>query len=226
MIPLRDNIPSSRFPIMTVSLILVSSVIFLYEATLPQAERDALFLTFGMIPSRVIGLLPTVTPDGPIELRSLITSIFLHGSWVHIIGNMLFLWVFGDNVEDLMGPWRFLGLYLATGAVAGLSHAITAPGSMIPTIGASGAVAGVLGAYYLNFRKARVLTLVPLGFFLTTIEIPATFFLLIWFGIQLLYGLASLGVAAETGVAWWAHIGGFVAGGLLIILFKQRRTYA
>ncbi len=223
MIPLRDNIPSRRFPIMTVILIVVNVGIFLYEVTLSQPERESFIRTFGMVPYRFIGSGPEIPEASLGTFQPLVTAIFLHGSWLHILGNMLFLWVFGDNIEDLTGSWRFLAMYTLAGVAGNVAHAFANPASTVPAIGASGAVAGVLGAYLLNFPHARVITLVPIGIFLTTVEIPAMFFLLIWFGIQLISGVASLGVAATGGVAWWAHIGGFVAGAILVTFFRERR---
>lgn len=225
MIPLRDNIPSRRFPVMTVGLIAVDVAVFLYEAFfLSQPERETFIYAYGMIPRDLLQVPPVLSGEVLAGLKPVITAMFLHGGWMHLIGNMLFLWVFADNVEDLLGPRRFLILFLAAGAVGNFAHALANPDSVVPTIGASGAVAGVLGAYMVNFPRARVLALVPLGFFLTTAEVPAVFFLLIWFGLQLLYGFASLGVAAATGVAWWAHVGGFLAGAFLVNLLRERRV--
>ncbi len=222
MIPLRDNIPSRRFPVMNTALIIINVLVFFYELSLSQPELEALFFRFGVVPERVAEALPSLSPG---DYRPLFTAMFLHGGWLHIIGNMVFLWVFGDNVEDLMGPGRYLGFYLLAGAVANLTHVFVAPGSGVPTIGASGAVAAVLGAYFVNFAYARVLTLVPLGIFLTTVELPAAFFLVIWFLLQLVSGVAALGVPnmAASSVAWWAHIGGFVAGAVLVYFFRERR---
>ncbi len=225
VIPLRDNIPSRRFPVVSLALVAVNVLVFLYEAFfLTQAEREALIYTYGMIPAEVLGVLPVFSAGTWDRLQPLLTAMFLHGGWLHLLGNMLFLWVFADNVEDLIGPFRFLILYLAAGAAGNLAHALANPDSPVPAIGASGAVAGVLGAYLLNFPRARILALVPLGIFLTTAEVPAIFFLLVWFGVQLLNGVATLGVPAATGVAWWAHIGGFVAGALLVVLLRERRV--
>lgn len=226
MIPLRDNIPSRRFPVMNVALILITVFVFLYELSLSQPALQELFLRLGVVPSRVSAVFPSFSPMVWGDYRPLVTAMFLHGGWMHIIGNMVFLWVFGDNVEDLMGPWRYLAFYLLAGVLANLAHVYAAAGSSLPTVGASGAVAAVLGAYFINFSHARVLTLVPLGIFLTTVELPAAFFLLIWFILQLVNGVATLGVPnlAASGVAWWAHIGGFVAGALLVHLFRERRV--
>ncbi len=224
MIPLRDNIPSRRFPVLSISLIAVNVAVFLFEALwLTPPEREAFILTYGMIPSELFRVLPVLSADVLADLQPVVTAMFLHGGWMHLIGNMLFLWVFADNVEDLTGPWRFLVLYLVAGVVGNFAHALANPESVAPTIGASGAVSGVLGAYMVSFPRARVLALVPLGFFLTTAEVPAVFFLLVWFGLQVLNALVSSGVAAASGVAWWAHVGGFLAGAFLIGLLRERR---
>lgn len=220
MIPLRDNIPSRRFPVMNAILIAFTVLAFFYELKVGQDGLERLFLDYGVVPSRTIEALARLDLGG---LLPLFTAIFLHGGWMHIIGNMLFLWVFGDNVEDLMGPWRYLVLYLSAGAVANLAHVWAVPGSDVPTIGASGAVAAILGAYLVNFPYARVSTLMVLGFFITRVDVPAAFFLLVWFALQLINGVATLGVPTMTGVAWWAHVGGFVAGAVLVRFFRERR---
>lgn len=222
MIPIRDNIPSRRFPVMNAVLIGINVIMFLYEVSLAVPEREAFLRVYGMIPRQVTGIFATEAVSLG-DFGSVFTAMFLHGSWMHIIGNMLFLWVFGDNVEDIVGSWRYLLLYLLAGAVGNFAHVITNPASALPTIGASGAVAGILGAYLVNFAHARVVTLIPLGIFLTTVELPALFFLLFWFVIQLISGFASLGVESVGGVAWWAHIGGFLAGVLLVRFLRERR---
>lgn len=221
MIPLRDNIPSRRFPLMNLALIVATVLAFLYEVSLPLAERQELIVRLGLVPARVLSPAP-----GEGGLLDLVIPVFLHGGWIHILGNMLFLWVFGDNVEDLMGPGRYLVFYLLAGVAGNLAHVLANPGSTVPTIGASGAVAGVLGAYLLHYPRARIVALVPLGIFLTTAEVPAIFFLALWFLLQLANGLASLGVNALNatgGVAWWAHVGGFVGGALLSVILRQGR---
>lgn len=222
MIPIRDNIPSRRFPVMNAVLIGINVILFLYEVSLAVPEREAFLRVYGMIPRQVTGFF-AMEAVSLADFGSVVTAMFLHGSWMHIIGNMLFLWVFGDNVEDIVGSWRYLLLYLLAGAVGNLAHVITNPASALPTIGASGAVAGILGAYLINFAHARVVTIIPLGIFLWTVELPALFFLLFWFVIQLISGFASLGVESVGGVAWWAHIGGFLAGVLLVRYLRERR---
>ncbi|MGO0122189.1 rhomboid family intramembrane serine protease [Desulfothermobacter acidiphilus] len=175
---------------------------------------------FGLIPAREVAHLLTAPLD-PYTYLPFFTSMFLHGGWIHILGNMLYLWVFGDNVEDIMGRLRFIVFYLTTGLIGGLAHVWINADSSIPTIGASGAIAGVLGAYFVCFPRARVLTLVPIFFFITLVELPAVLFLFLWFGLQFLSGVAALKVPGEA-VAWWAHIGGFISGALLVHLFRHR----
>lgn len=218
MIPLSDNVRGERFPTVTVALIVINSAIFTLEALLgPAAQR--LTYTFGVIPAQFVQ-----NWMNPLIWFSLVTSTFLHGGWAHLIGNMLYLWIFGDNVEDRMGHGRFLIFYLLSGVVAGLAQVVAAPQATIPSIGASGAIAGVLGAYLLLFPRARVRTLLPLPFWLSIVSIPAVIVLGGWFFIQFFNGLASIGVSMQTGgIAWWAHIGGFIAGMVLMPVFRKKR---
>lgn len=225
MIPLRDSVRSRTFPIVNLSLILISFAVFFYELWLPQPDLDQLVRVYGVVPARFRDL-----PLGPLTDTALsvplVTAMFLHGGWMHILGNMLYLWVFGDNVEDRLGHFRYLIFYLAAGILANLTHVYFNGASQAPTIGASGAIAGVLGAYFILFPRARVLTLIPLGIFITTFEIPALVLLLFWFLMQLLNGLGA-NTAAQT-VAWWAHVGGFIWGIALILIMRpayKRRTY-
>ncbi|RDV84053.1 rhomboid family intramembrane serine protease [Ammonifex thiophilus] len=220
MIPLRDTIRSKHFPIVTVAIIAANLLIFLYELSLSHRELDLLVRTLGVVPARELGHL-ALAPFSLETYFPFLTSMFLHGGWIHVLGNMLYLWVFGDNVEDIMGHFRFLVFYLFTGFIGGLLHVWMNPDSHVPTIGASGAVAGVLGAYFVSFPHSRVLTLVPIFIFITLVELPAVLFLFLWFGLQLLSGVASLGVPGEP-VAWWAHIGGFVSGAVLVHVFRRR----
>lgn len=221
MIPLYDSIPSRNRPWATLLLILVNVLAFVYELVLTRDELLRFVYQYGMVPATLW------TPEGLLRLESLpsvVTAMFLHGGWLHILGNMLFLWVFGDNVEDSMGSGRFLLFYLLVGTAANVAYAWTAPTSTVVTLGASGAVAGVLGAYLLTYPRARVVTLVTLGFFVTMVEVPAVFFLLYWFLLQLINGVATLGFTSmgAGGVAWWAHVGGFMAGAILIPFFRRR----
>jgi membrane associated rhomboid family serine protease len=225
MIPLRDTVRSRSLPWMTWGLIALNLLIFLYESTLPAGQLDAFIGVFGLVPARLsltsLQLFPWLT---------LITSMFLHGGWFHVIGNMWFLFIFGDNVEDRMGPARFLVFYLAAGVIAGFSQFLLSPSSQIPTVGASGAIAGVLGAYFVLYPRARVITLIFLFIFPWLVEIPALIYLGIWFLMQLSSGLLNLGQlssgAAVGGIAWWAHIGGFLFGLLTVRLFTLGRRYA
>ncbi|NPV28433.1 MAG: rhomboid family intramembrane serine protease [Firmicutes bacterium] len=221
MIPLRDSTRSRRFPYVNVALIALNILVFFKEITLAEPELNRFFYAYGVIPARVEALLSAGAPLLPLVLP-FITAMFLHGNWLHIIGNMLYLWVFGDNVEDRLGHLPYLVFYLLVGMLGSIAHIIANPGSQVPIIGASGAIAGVLGAYFLTFPHARILTLVPLFFFITIIEVPALFFLLFWFIIQLLNGFSAAGLNANP-VAWWAHVGGFLAGAVLIKFFPDTR---
>ncbi|HET7620218.1 MAG TPA: rhomboid family intramembrane serine protease [Gemmatimonadaceae bacterium] len=200
MFPLSDVIPSRTFPIATITLIVINALVFLYEATLPDPVLRQFVAQYGLVPAYF-------------SWGAVLTSMFLHGGWLHVIGNMLYLWIFGDNVEDRLGHAGYILFYLAAGTTAALLQVMMAPGSMVPMVGASGAIAGVMGAYFVLFPQSRVLTAVLIFFYLELIEIPAIFFLGIWFLMQLFSGVGSIGAAADTGgVAFWAHVGGFVAG--------------
>jgi len=200
-------------------LIALNIVVFLSELGLPQREQSVLAAVYGVVPARYS--LPGF-PAGPAGLiLPLFSAMFLHGGWLHILGNMIYLWVFGDNVEDRMGHGRFLVFYLLVGLIANLVHIYFNPLSEVPTIGASGAIAGVLGAYFLSFPRARVLTLIPIGIFLAPIEVPAILLLFFWFALQVVNGLFA--APAQT-VAWWAHVGGFLAGLALAGVFRRRRN--
>ncbi|HET9253103.1 MAG TPA: rhomboid family intramembrane serine protease [Candidatus Eisenbacteria bacterium] len=223
MIPLRDRNPSGSFPAVTVAIIVACVVAFLYEVLAQDQLRD-LFSAYALIPAKISYALQTQ------RLSDLVTpffsSMFLHGGWLHLIGNMWYLWIFGDNVEDALGPVGFLLFYLFTGLAAGITHYVLQPESAIPTVGASGAISGVLAGYAVLFPRARVVTLVPLGFFIQLMELPAVVLLVIWVVIQALSGLVSFGVGQSGGVAWGAHVGGFVAGLVLVKLFRPRRVMA
>jgi membrane associated rhomboid family serine protease len=221
VIPIRDTIRSRTAPVVTVALIVVNVLVFLHEVALgPYVER--LVYAYGLIPRRLVYW--PGDPVDPMRFLPLFTSMFWHGGWLHLIGNMLYLWIFGDNVEDRLGHLRFLFFYLAAGAAAGLTHVALSPASVLPTVGASGAIAGVLGAYLVTYPRARVLTFVPVFFLPWFVEVPAVVYLVFWFLMQLLEGIGSLGAPVETGgVAVWAHIGGFVAGGILIKLLQPLR---
>jgi membrane associated rhomboid family serine protease len=221
MIPLGDNIPSRRFPTVTATLIVINTLIFLVEVLFEPLAHQMIG-TFGTIPVRIV-----TDWTNPLTLLTLVTATYLHGGWAHLIGNMIYLGVFGDNVEDRMGHVGFFIFYTLCGALAGLAQVLAMPTSRIPAIGASGAIAGVLGAYLLLFPRARIRTLVPLIFIYTTFHLPAVVVLGGWFLVQFFNGLASINVAVQTGgVAWWAHIGGFVVGMLLMPLFRQKQPPA
>lgn len=227
MIPLRDNIPSRTAPVLTVGLIIVNVLVFLYETSIPASRLEAFVHRYGVVPAR----LQQVGRDSAVSVTRAVlpvfTSMFLHGGWMHLLGNMWYLWIFGDNIEDRLGKVRFLLLYFLSGLVATGAHVWSAPGSTVPTIGASGAIAGVLGAYLVTYPYARVKTLVPLFMFITFVDLPAILVLGFWFVVQLFNGMASLGArfsGAQGGVAWWAHIGGFVAGIVLVRLLARRRA--
>ena len=212
MIPLRDIIPSRTRPVTTVALIAINTLVFLYEVSLPQTQLRAFIRHYGLVPASFSWL-------------SVFTSLFLHGGWLHCIGNMWCLWIFGDNVEDRMGHGRFLVFYLLCGMLATCGHVLVDPFSLVPTIGASGAIAGVMGAYLVLYPRSRILTLIPIVIFFPVVEIPAVYFLGFWFVIQLFSGVGSLatsGGAPAGGVAFWAHVGGFVAGVLGVFVFRRR----
>jgi membrane associated rhomboid family serine protease len=224
VIPLSDDPVRRGVPVVTILLIMINVLVFLYEMSL-GSRLDGFVQAFGAVPREITTGrdLPPMAPLGNVYL-TLITSMFLHGGWLHLGGNMLYLWVFGDNVEDTFGSFRYLLFYLVCGLAATVLQIAMSPGSDLPSIGASGAIAGVLGAYIVMFPTAQVRTLLILGFFILIPRIPALFLIGAWFLLQLLSGLGQLGIAEETGgVAFWAHVGGFVAG-LLLALFLRPRT--
>jgi rhomboid family protein len=282
VLPLKDNIPTSRFPVVTVGLIAVCIAVFIWQLNFPENERlseagfghvDQSSLEYGAIPYRithtgagkcdigavgeaatgqfVAGVVCPGTADydeavarsranpeddlGPFQIdqkpwwETLFTSMFMHGGWLHIAGNMLFLWVFGNNIEDRMGRLKFLLFYVLAGLIAVYTQALIDPGSTAPTIGASGAIAGVLGAYALLFRQARVLTLIFIIFFVTLVEIPALILLALWFILQFVpaLGQVAVGSGGDQGVAYFAHVGGFVFGlavaGAMLSVLRRRR---
>jgi membrane associated rhomboid family serine protease len=222
MIPLRDNIPSRTVPFVTYTLIGANLLAFGFELSLGQHLQQFIHI-FGVVPAKVTTIISQAPHLAYYAVLPLFTSIFLHGGWMHLLGNMLYLYIFGDNVESALGHIRYLIFYLCSGVAASLVHISFNPGSDIPTVGASGAIAGVLGAYFLLFPRARISTLVPIFFFIQIVEIPALLFLGIWFLIQFLSGSMTLGSgAAAAGVAWWAHIGGFAVGAGYT-LFRYRK---
>src|SRR5216684_8489639 len=214
MIPLRDTQPSYSPPIVTIGIIVANVLIFLYQISLPDYELNNLIAHYGVVPDRF-------------HYSSLVTSMFLHGGWMHIIGNMWFLWIFGDNVEDVLGHGKYLVFYLLCGVAAGMTQVMFNPYSRLPMVGASGAIAGVMGAYLIKFPQSRIITVVFIFIFLTRIEIPAVLMLLYWFAIQLFSGLGSIGYsqANQGGTAFFAHVGGFIAGMILVKLLGTREKY-
>jgi membrane associated rhomboid family serine protease len=212
VLPISDVIPSKTTPFVTIGLIAIAVLTFLYELQLSQPELQLLVLAFGVVPAHL-------------SWPTLITSQFFHDGWMHLVGNALYLWIFGDNVEDRLGHGLYLLAYLGFGMLAALGQVAVSAGSAIPMIGASGSIAGVMGAYFVLFPHSRVLTVVFLVFFLDIIEIPAIFFLGIWFVKELFSGVGSLGASTMTGgVAFWAHIVGFASGALVGLIWRMRET--
>jgi membrane associated rhomboid family serine protease len=217
MIPLRDDNPTRTFAFVTVGIIALNVVVFWHELSLPDGVRaQAFFGDFALIPAH---LTQTHSPEA---YRTIFTSMFMHGGWLHLIGNMWFLWIFGNNIEDSVGHFKFIIFYLLCGIAAAAAQVAISPDSIVPMIGASGAISGVLGAYLVLFPRSQILTLVPIWIFLQFIRVPAVIFLILWFAIQFLSGLATSQIHVTGGVAFWAHVGGFVAGLALILPFKKR----
>jgi len=221
VIPIRDTIRPRHTPLVNYALILTNVILLIHVQRLGASAGEAYLLEHGAVPVQLL------SASGPREAFTLISSLFLHGGWLHLLSNMWALWIFGDNVEDRLGPVGYLFFYLACGAIANLVHVHLNPASDLPVVGASGAIAGVMGAYLLTFPRARVITLVPIGF-LWLIRVPAVLYLGGWLLLQLFSGIQTLtGEAAQSGlggVAWWAHVGGFLAGMLLIRVMPRRRS--
>ena len=230
MVPIRDSIPTKTEPIVTYGLIAANVLAFLYEANLPPQQLDAFFHLAAIVPRELTASFAGMPVNQPVpEWTTLITSQFLHGGFLHLAGNMLFLWIFGNNVEDRLGRIKFLFFYLTCGVLAGLAQWYFSQGSGVPSLGASGAIAGVMGAYILRYPRAEVLTLIPLGFFFPAVRVPAFYFLGFWFLQQAAYGVASLGprtnIGMENGgIAYWAHAGGFVFCAILGPLLGLRKS--
>ena len=222
MIPLRDANPSRTIPFINYFLIAANVVVFLFELSLGR-HLDQFIYRFGVVPARWIEEVEMMR----ISLSTVLpffSSMFLHGGWLHILGNMLFLYIFGDNVEDRFGHLKYLFFYILCGLAAAFTQVYINPSAEVPMVGASGAIAGVLGAYVFMFPTAKVATLIPIIFFFQIVELPAFLFLGIWFLIQIFSGMMALGIGADAGgVAWWAHIGGFGAGAIMIPFLKKRR---
>ncbi|PIQ83649.1 MAG: rhomboid family intramembrane serine protease [Candidatus Omnitrophica bacterium CG11_big_fil_rev_8_21_14_0_20_63_9] len=225
MIPIRDTIPSHRVAWVTRGLLLANILAFLLELQ-QGASLERFIYRFGVVPSHWLISSPSDFWDWPHLFLTLLTSQFLHGGLFHLASNMLYLWIFADNVEDRLGHGRFLLLYLGSGVLAAVAQLLLSSHSSVPMVGASGAIAGVLGAYLLMFPTARIITLIPLGWFLERVELPAFLFLGLWFLMQWFQGLMTIGQVADVGgVAFWAHIGGFVAGMAGVLLIRPRRQW-
>ena len=214
MIPLKDDNPRTGFPFVNMLFIALNLAIFGMQFFQAPAEAEAFIYKYGAIPVQIV--------EG-VNLQALFTSMFLHGGVMHFLGNMLYLYIFGDNVENLMGSIRYIFFYALCGVGAALSHILMDSSSAIPMVGASGAISGVLGAYMVSYPKARVLVLVPIVFYITTFRIPAIVVLGFWFLTQVTSGFAALGLNAGGGIAWFAHVGGFVVGVILVKIFQRRR---
>jgi membrane associated rhomboid family serine protease len=219
MIPLKDMTPRRSFPVVTLLLIIANVIVFVHQVTLPPAAAEVFVRTYGLVPAKIQMALAGRHYTLEQAFLPVFTCMFLHGGILHILGNMWFLWIFGGNVEDRMGPLAYPLFYFVCGIGSGLSQTAFSWGSHIPSIGASGAISGVLGAYIVFFPRSRILTLIPLFIIWFTWRIPAVIFIGIWFAAQFLSGLSSLGAASMGGVAWWAHVGGFLLGMLLARAF-------
>ena len=224
MIPLKDDIPARRFPVVNIGLIGVNIVVFLFEMA-AGPHLDQVIMRFGFVPAQFSSMYSWDYLDIG-RYTTVFTSLFLHGSLFHVLANMWVLWIFGDNVEDCMGRLRYLVFFLLCGIASVMAQALSNPDSTLPLVGASGAISGVLGAYFLTYPRARILTLVPIFILFYLIDIPAFIFLGIWFLIQFVSGYASMIAedgAAGGGIAWWAHVGGFSAGVVLVHFFRQEK---
>lgn len=233
MVPLRDENPTYITPYITYGLIIANILVFFYEITLKDVQLERFFHLYAVIPQELTLSFEGLPTKQPVpEVLTLVTSQFLHGGFLHVAGNMLFLWIFGNNIEEQLGRIKYLIFYLACGVLAALTQWFFDSGSSIPSLGASGAIAGVMGAYIIRFPQAQILTLLPLGIFITTVRIPALFFLGFWFVQQAFYGIASLDVQSNIGmsnggIAYWAHAGGFLFGfilGPILGLFSSVRN--
>ena len=228
MIPIKDSAPRDRFPIVNIALILANVLLFLYQQSLPPELHHQFICSFGTIPAKLSAGLAAFLEPGPgapslwTAVLPLITANFLHGGWLHLAGNMLYLWIFGDNIEGKLGHFKYLVLYLFMGAASQLFHIFSDPHSAIPLVGASGAIAGVLGAYFVLYPGARVLTLVPIGCLVTFVRLPAMLFLGVWFILQLFNASLQGADMGAQAVAWWAHVGGFVVGLVIGLLSRKK----
>ena len=220
MIPIRDRNPSGTFPYVTIGIIVINVLIFLYELSLGSGLGEFI-MRFGVVPLKVSYYSQASDLTFINTFFPFISSIFLHGGFIHLIGNMWFLWIFGDNIEDKLGHFKFIAFYFLCGIIASSVHVFFNSQSNVPCVGGSGAIAGVLGAYMVTFPRARVVTIVPLFVFIQVMELPAIVVLGFWFVIQFFNGAASITASASgAGVAWWAHIGGFAAGVIILYIIR------
>jgi len=219
MFPIWDDVPTKKFPLITVLLIILDTIVFLYQVSLGESFNEFIY-SMGLLPFEITHH-TDIFPSGPSPIYlTIFTSMFMHGSIVHLLGNMLFLWIFGNNVEDYLGRRNFIIFYIFCGIVAAFTQIFINPDSIVPMVGASGAIAGVLGGYLVLYPRARVTTVIIFGFFIRLVRIPAVIVLSFWIIYQFLYGISSLAVSTGGGVAWFAHIGGFICGVIIIKLFK------
>jgi rhomboid family protein len=218
MFPLYDTTRTRVFPLVNLGLIVLNALVFFFEIQKTPPALESFIFAWGLIPAHLLA-----DPGGKWE--TIFSSMFLHGGWFHILSNMWVLFIFGDNVEAALGKFRYLLFYLLSGVAAALLQAYLLPTSAVPMIGASGAIAGVLGAYLILFPRSRVASLVPILFILTVVEVPAVLFLVFWFITQLYSGLFMMQGGSASGIAWWAHIGGFSFGMLMVSFFRGRTTY-
>lgn len=230
LIPLRDEKRLKKTPYVTFAIISINVLVFLYQLTMSPLQLNVFYSKYALFPAAITQeFFGGPRFSNPMLLRpaflTIFTSMFIHGGLLHIFGNMLYFWVFGNNIEDTIGPLRFAIFYLISGVGAAAAHIASAPSAAIPTIGASGAIAGVLASYLIIYPRVRILTIVPVFFFITLIRIPALLFVGLWFVLQALQGVTSLGsAAASSGIAWFAHIGGFLAGTILAFIFMPKQS--
>jgi membrane associated rhomboid family serine protease len=227
MIPIQNTVPNRYQPVVTYALIAANCIVFLYQISLSPMELEFFLARYALIPARYFGPFPLRGADSPADFVPFITMMFLHGGWMHLIFNMWTLWLFGKSVEDRLGPGRYLAFYLTCGILAAITHATLTPTSTVPALGASGAIAGVMGSYVRLFPLARVIVLVPIIFIPLFFEVPAIAFIGLWFLLQVLQGTVELMMPTTGGgVAWWAHIGGFLAGvALATVMSQPERRY-
>jgi membrane associated rhomboid family serine protease len=214
MFPLYDTVRSHKFPLVNLLLIAANILVFLYELQMPSGALQKFIFRWGLIPARFLS-------DPAKFWLTIFTAMFLHGGWFHILSNMWVLFIFGDNVEASLGRMRYLIFYLLSGTSAALLQSYILPASQVPMIGASGAIAGVLGAYLILFPRSRIASLVPIFIIFTVVEIPAYLFLLFWFGLQLFSGWLAIQGGGASGIAWWAHVGGFIFGLIMVFFFRK-----